>query len=275
VTTGHAGAPGGPAAGAAAVAVAACATARPLVLLLDIDGTLAPIVPRPEEARVPGATLATLGALAALPDTQLAFVTGRAPADARALAPVPGAWVVGNHGAERLAPDGAHLIDPAVAAFGPALRAAAAALAPVVAAVPGAWVEDKAWSLSVHLRQAAPTDAPHVAAAARAAAAHHGLRASDGKQVVELRAPVAVDKGTAGVALARTLGADAPGAAALAVGDDVTDEDLFRRARAELPRAVTVRVGDAGVATAAELRVDDPPAVAALLAALLAARAGP
>jgi trehalose 6-phosphate phosphatase len=114
-------------------------------------------------------------------------------------------------------------------------------------------------------------EAPRVAAAARAAAARFGLRAGDGKQVVELRAPVAVDKGTAGVALARLLGGDAPGAAVLAAGDDVTDEDLFRRARAELPRAVTVRVGDAA-ATDAEYRVDDPPAVAALLAAVLAAR---
>jgi trehalose-phosphatase len=133
-------------------------------------------------------------------------------------------------------------------------------------------VEDKGWSLSVHFRQADPADAPRVAEAARAAAARLGLRAHDGKQVVELRAPVAVDKGTAAVALARALGAERPGGAAFAAGDDVTDEDLFRRARAELPRALTVRVGDAGVATAAEFRVDDPPAVAALLAGLLAAR---
>jgi trehalose-phosphatase len=186
--------------------------------------------------------------------------------------PVSGAWVVGNHGAERVAPDGAHHVDPRVAAHAPALRAAAAALAPLAAAVPGVWVEDKEWSLSVHYRQAAPDDAPRVVAAARDAAARLGLRAGAGKAVVELRAPAAVDKGTAAVALARALGADAPTGAALAAGDDVTDEDMFRRARAELPRAVTVRVGPAGVETAAEHRADDPPAVAALLAALLDAR---
>jgi trehalose 6-phosphate phosphatase len=253
-------------------ALAACAAARPLVLLLDIDGTLAPIVPRPDEARVPDATLATLAALAALPDTHLALVTGRAPADGRRLVPVPGAWVVGNHGAERLAPDGTHEVDPRVAEHEAALRAAAGELATTTAAVPGAWVEDKGWSLSVHYRQTAPDLAPRVVEAARAAAARLGLRAGAGKQVVELRAPAAVDKGTAGVALARRVGADAHGGAAFAAGDDVTDEDLFRRARAELPRAVTVRVGPPGVGTAAEFRADDPPAVAALLAALLAAR---
>jgi trehalose-phosphatase len=252
--------------------VAASAAARPLVLLLDIDGTLAPIVSRPEEARVPDATLATLRALAGLPDTHLALVTGRAPDAGRRLVPVDGAWVVGNHGAERLAPDGAHLVDPLVAAYGPALRAAAAALAPVADTVPGAWVEDKGWSLSVHYRQAPAELAPRVVAAARETAARLGLRAGSGKQVVELRAPVEVDKGTAAVALARTLGADGPAGAVFAAGDDVTDEDLFRRARAELPRAVTVRVGPADVVTAAEHRVDDPAAIVGLLAALLAAR---
>jgi trehalose-phosphatase len=133
-------------------------------------------------------------------------------------------------------------------------------------------VEDKGWSLSVHFRQAAPDGAARIATAAREAAARFGLRAGDGKQVVELRAPVNVDTGTAAVARARTVGAGERDAAAFAAGDDVTDEDLFRRARAELPHAVTVRVGSAGVATAAEWRVDDPPAVAALLDALLAAR---
>ena len=180
--------------------------------------------------------------------------------------------MVGTLGYERLAPNGSHEVDPRVAAWGPALREAAAALAAVGADVPGAWVEDKGWSLSVHFRQVAPEAAPRVAEAARAAAARFGLRAGDGKQVVELRAPVAVDKGTAAVALARALGADGPGGAVLAAGDDVTDEDLFRRARAELPQAVTVRVGAPGVATAAEYRATDPPGVAALLEALLAAR---
>jgi len=251
-----------------------CAAAHPLVLLLDIDGTLAPIAPRPEDARVPDATRETLGALAALPGTHLALVTGRAPGSARALVPVAGAWVIGNHGAEQLAPDGAHTVDARVAAYGPALRAVAAELAPLAANVPGVWVEDKGWSLSLHYRQAAPADVPRVQEAARAAAGRAGLHAGDGKAVVELKAPVAVDKGTAALALALALGADGPTGMAFAAGDDVTDEDLFRRLRAGLPRTHTVRVGPAGVATAAECRVDDPPAFAALLAALLAARSG-
>lgn len=253
-------------------AVDRCAAARPLVLLLDVDGTLAPIVRRPEDARVPDATLATLAALAALDDTHLVLVTGRTPDSARRLVPIAGAWIVGNHGAEQLAPDGTHRVAPEVAAHGPTLRAAADALAPLAAAVPGVWVEDKGWSLSLHYRQAAPADWPRVAEATAAVAARFGLRAGGGKQVVELRAPVAVDKGTAGVALARTLGADAPAGAAIAAGDDVTDEDLFVRGRAELPRCVTVRVG--GGETAAEWRVEDPGEFAAVLGRVVEGRTG-
>lgn len=254
-------------------ALGAFAAARPRVLLLDVDGTLAPIVARPEDARVPAGMLAVLRALAAAPGTHVALVTGRAPADARRLVPVPGLWVVGNHGAERESPDGAVTVDPRVAAHAPALRAAVAELAAELAGVPGARVEDKAWSATAHFRLAAPADRGRVAGAARAAARRHGLAARDGKMVVELRAPAHVDKGTAALALLGILGADAPGAGVLAAGDDVTDEDLFRRLADARPGGhapVTVRVGADGAPTAAAYRVADPPALAALLRELAA-----
>jgi trehalose 6-phosphate phosphatase len=246
------------------------------VLLLDVDGTLAPIAPRPEDARVPPATLAVLRALADAPDTHLALVTGRAAADARRLVPLEHLWVVGNHGAEQVAPGGAHAVDPGVAAHAPALRHAVAELGAELAGVPGAWVEDKGWSASVHYRQVAPENAHRVVGAARAAGARGGLRAVGGKMVVELRAPVDVDKGTAGVALARALGAGAPGAAVFAAGDDVTDEDLFRRLADAWPgagRVLTVRVGAADAPTAAAHRVPDPGALLRVLEAVAAARA--
>lgn len=256
-------------------AVASLALARPLVFLLDVDGTLAPIAPRPEDARVPDATLGVLAALVARPHTRVALVTGRAAADARRLVPVPGLWVVGNHGAETEAPDGAVSVNPAVAALAPALRAAVADVAAAVAGVPGARVEDKRWSASVHVRLVAdPADAARVADAARAAAARHGLAARDGKRVVELRAPVDVDKGTAALALLGRLGALGAGAGVLAAGDDVTDEDLFRRLTDVRlgGRLVTVRVGPEGEPTAAGFRVADPAALLAVLAALAEGR---
>jgi trehalose 6-phosphate phosphatase len=105
-------------------------------------------------------------------------------------------------------------------------------------------------------------------------AASTGLRATEGKMVLELRPPVAVDKGTASLAFVRRVaGADA---AVLYVGDDRTDEDAFDALRREHPDAVTVRVAgsndDAHRTTSAELLVADVDAVRALLQRLLAPR---
>jgi trehalose 6-phosphate phosphatase len=142
--------------------------------------------------------------------------------------------------------------------------------------VPGATLEDKRWSLTLHYRTVA--DHAGVLAlgrAARAAAARHALDVRRGKKVFELRAPVRVDKGTAVLRLARELGADAPGAAALYAGDDVTDEDAFRALRAGLPSAVTVRVAaddaDAARDTSAEFTVLGLPAFREVLARLASA----
>jgi trehalose 6-phosphate phosphatase len=139
-----------------------------------------------------------------------------------------------------------------VAAAAPALAAAADELSDVTAHVRGVFVEDKRWSLSVHYRLSPPEWVPAVAAAVEDAALRHGLRLRPGKAVLELRAPVEVDKGTAALALARRLGADASAGSALFVGDDVTDEDAFRALRAGLPGAVTVRVLDPDASTPPE-----------------------
>jgi trehalose-phosphatase len=110
----------------------------------------------------------------------------------------------------------------------------------------------------------------------------HSLRCIVGKQVSELRPPVDVNKGTAILDLARSLGivgdqsAAARVGAALYVGDDRTDEDAFRLLRAARPDSVTVHVGGGTLATgeqtAAEFLVPDPQAVLRLLVWLTAAR---
>ncbi|MFL5578277.1 MAG: trehalose-phosphatase [Gemmatimonadaceae bacterium] len=246
----------------------------PIVLMLDVDGTLAPIVARPEDAAVPDETRRLLAALAARPDVQVAIVSGRAPADAARVVGLDGLWVVGNHGAEVVAPSGEATVDPLVAPYRDAVAAAARELADPVAAVAGATLEDKRLSLTIHWRRVAdPAGIATLERLAAAAAARHALALHSGKAVFELRPPVRVNKGTAVLALARRLGAGASGAGALFAGDDVTDEDAFRALRAELPRAVTILVapdeerargGDGGPApplTAAEFAV---PGVAAL-----------
>ena len=245
--------------------LAALAAASPLVVLLDVDGTLAPIAPRPEDARVPAETRAALRRLAARRDTRVAILTGRVASDARAMVDVGGPLVVGNHGAERIEPDGSVCVDEAVAPFEAALARAAAELTARLAAIPGVLIEFKRWSLAVHYRLADHALLPEITSVVSEAASREGLRRGEGKEVFELRPPADVNKGTAALALLRRFGAPATGRGVLFAGDDVTDEDAFRRLAAEAPQAFTVRVGALDAETAARFVVDDPAAVRALL----------
>jgi trehalose-phosphatase len=248
----------------------------PLVLLLDVDGTLAPIVSRPEEAEVPGETRRTLAALAARPGVHLIVVSGRAAADARRLAGAPGVWTVGNHGLETIAPDGSLEVDEHAIDFRQRVADAARRLRVQLGAVPGVLVEDKTWTLSVHYRLADPAVEPRVREAVDGAADHAGLRVLGGKMVVELRPPVEIHKGTAALALVRRLVQRPEEASILCAGDDRTDEDMFVAVRAAFPRAVTVRVAggsdEAHRVTAAEVVVPDVESVRLILETLLAAR---
>jgi len=252
--------------------LAALARAQPLLLLFDIDGTLAPIVAHPDDARVPADTAVTLETLARMPGVRVAFVTGRAVADARRLIDLPGAWLVGNHGAETRDADGDVVVHVEVAAYAAALRAAVDRLRVALADVPDAAVEDKALSVTVHYRRVARERVPEVAAAVDRVADELGLARRSGKEVLELRAPVAVDKGTAVRALIERLGGREPDAAVVFAGDDVTDEDAFVALNALRPDAMTIRVGALSEPTAARYVVNDPAALAALLERLWAAR---
>lgn len=248
---------------------------RPLLLMLDVDGTLAPIVRDPALATVPDATRRTLAALAARPDVFVALVSGRSAHDARRVVGVHGVWTVGNHGAEVLSPSGELTVDADVSRYAQAIADAAKSLAPIVDEIPGAVLEDKTWTLSIHYRNADADAIPRLRAAVEAIAAGRNLRMTDGKKIFEVRPPVRTDKGTAVARLAGQLGAHGPTASLLFAGDDVTDEDAFRILRAEYPHAVTIHVGD-DPNTSAEFsmpRLDDLRIVLDRIAADTASRA--
>src|SRR5688572_20757538 len=78
----------------------------PLSILLDIDGTLAPIAPRPEQAKVPADTCKALEHLIDIPGAHVAVVTGRSVQDARRMVPLDGLGIIGNHGFEVLGESG-------------------------------------------------------------------------------------------------------------------------------------------------------------------------
>jgi trehalose-phosphatase len=259
-----------------AAALGARLRGTPFVILLDVDGTLAPIAPHPDQAAVPARTKEILRALALARGVHVALVSGRAAADARTRVGVAGLWVLGNHGLEMIDPDGVASEDERVRAYRGALSRVANTLAPSLSRWPGSYIEDKRLTLSVHYRQAGVEAATPIGELVRVAAAENGLRVTEGSMVFEVRPPVAVDKGTAVRGLAERLGAGEPNASIVYAGDDLTDEDAMRALRAWRPQAVTIHVrGVAGMDSAAELVVESPAALAVWLESLAGVRGAP
>lgn len=242
-------------------------------VLLDVDGTLAPITTHASETAVPEATRAAVAAVVARFGL-VACVTGRRTADARALVGVEGLHYVGGHGVEILrAGEETPEVRPEIAAWEPRVRAfAEASIANGTgSAAAGLRLEDKGPIQALHWRGAddeAASEAVAEEIGVRAEA--EGLVLHRGRMVLELRPPVPFDKGAA----VRWLLGDRPLRAALYAGDDRTDVDAFDGLRAlrdegVLGAAVCVAVADVGVsatvADAADLTVDGTDGVRVLL----------
>jgi trehalose-phosphatase len=238
----------------------------PLVVMLDVDGTLAPIVERFDQAAVPAETRRTIATLVGHADVHVALVSGRSAAVARRMVGVGNLWVAGNHGFEIEGPNGEDLADPSVYRFREVIATAVARLQPLVGAMHGVIVENKAITLSVHWRLADPAIGPMLREAVEQVSHPLGLRITEGKRIYEIRPPALIDKGTAVLALAERLTDGRDDASILFAGDDVTDEDAIRALRRHHPRAVTVRIlGEESTATEAEFSLGDTHAMRAFL----------
>ena len=251
----------------------------PFLVALDIDGTLAPIAPTPEQAAVPPATRRILERLTRLPNVHVAFVTGRAARDGQRLVDVSNSWTIGNHGIELIDPHGALRVTGAAEAYAAVIARAVQLLRDRLSGYRGVLVEDKTWTVSVHFRLADPDVAPNVEREVNRIAGELGLRELAGKKIFELRPPIAIHKGIALLDLGTSLGVfrgDAVTGSLLYAGDDRTDEDAFRVLPPPPANAVTVHVGTAelpdGGRTIAELLLDDPAAVHEFLVWLAEAR---
>ncbi len=239
------------------------ATRGRVLVAMDFDGTLAPLVDEPMDARALPGTEELLTALAELPDTLVAIISGRALATLRELSGMGDPLVlIGSHGVEA-----SH--HPRAPGADTAERARFAALdqdlQELLSAHPRARIERKPHSLVLHTRGLPEAEAEAAVRAAEAVVARHtGLVVTPGKGVLEM-ATQHVGKGTALRDLASERGVDA----VLFVGDDVTDEQAFEVLH---PPDVSVRVG-AGQ-TRAQHRVADECQVQELLRALLTRRQG-
>jgi trehalose 6-phosphate synthase/phosphatase len=237
---------------------------RPAVaLFLDYDGTLTPIVNRPEDARLSEATRKTLAEAARTPNLDVVVVSGRALEDVRTMVGVNGLTYVGNHGFEIEGPGLAYRHEGAEA-FRARLDRAADELGTI--GVEGGWVERKGLTLSYHLRQVAVGERDRAQRLAEAVLRRRRLRVTSGALVVEGRPTVDWHKGRAVLhVLVHRHGADWPARIrALYIGDDVTDEDAFGSLRG-IGRSIRVSPLPPAIPTAADFRLPDPEAVVHLL----------
>jgi len=240
------------------------------VLLLDFDGTLAPIVSRPELAGMPERTRAALERLLRRGDVTIAVVSGRGLSDARERAGLAGVAYAGNHGMEIEGPGFRHVHAEAAAAR-PRLDRVVDRLAAPLAAVPGAILEDKGLTLSVHDRMVPAERVEEVRRAVAAAVeGEEGLRLTEGKRVLEVRPAVQWHKGRAVEFLLDALHPP-PEAPVIYLGDDVTDEDAFRVLAGSVAGEGVIVADPVPAGTAARSFLRSPEEVAALLEALAAA----
>ena len=256
--------------------IASMLRGTPLVIMLDIDGTLCDLVVHADSAVVPDAVRTALVALEARRSdgVHVALVTGRSVADAQRMIGVNGIPIYGNHGMERLLSDGTTHGPDGFDADEARMRTATAELTRLTAEFPGTGVEDKRFSLSVHFRNMDEKLAPEFVQRASQIVERNGLRPSPGKCVINVVTMTGRNKGGAVREIIEEAAAswpDEPIQSILFVGDDVTDEDAFLALRPD-SNAVTVRVGDAAAQSAARYSLDDPRAVRELLEALASTR---
>jgi trehalose 6-phosphate phosphatase len=223
-------------------------------VLLDVDGTLAPIVERPEDATVPDETRKEVERLAGR-YALVACISGRPAADARRIVGLDNVEYVGVHGLES---------HPGVPEYSPQLEK-------LIETVDWPWrVETKAGvTAAFHYREVEDEEAREAVERVVQTAEELGLAAQRGRKVVEVRPPIDVDKGTATRALLADRGLDR----ALYAGDDTTDLDAFRGLdEAALDVAVKVAVGspemNPRLLTEADFVVDGPGELLFLLRTL-------
>jgi trehalose 6-phosphate phosphatase len=242
-------------------ALAALMRRRPL-LAFDFDGTLAPIVARPEDARVPATVAARLAVLALrLP---VAIVTGRAIGDVRHRLGFDPQYLVGNHGAE----DDHHDADDSeqlMHALDPLRRLVEAERGAL--AVHGVDVEDKGLSMALHYRLSPQPQAALALIEALVAQLPPTLQVFAGKMVVNAIASRAPDKADA----VRRLQARCSAGSVFFAGDDINDEPVFEAATR---RWLTVRIGRDERPSRARFFLDDIDQVAPVLERMLACTPG-
>lgn len=228
------------------------------VLIFDFDGTLAPIVSHPNDAKIPAQTAQYLMTMSR--SWPIAVVTGRSVEDVRKKLGFTPDFLFGNHGAERsgrLTPH--HLHENLNACRQWLVTHRSSLLAHQV------WVEDKGLSLALHYRQSENPVKTRAWLHELMRSATENSFLSDGHMVLNIVSTHAPDKGDA----LQTILQESGVTNALVVGDDENDEAAFAKAP---EHAVTVRIGAPGVRTGARFGLSGQKQVNSLLTILMIQR---
>ena len=238
-----------------ALAAICCRHGRPWLLGVDVDGTLAPIVSRPEQARLEPLAREVIERLVETPGVVVAVVSGRPLSDLRHRFEIPaGAILIGSHGAEI-----GTEVDHPTPEEALLMQATATELETIRAGLDGSWIEHKPLAVAFHVRQADDHEGEiALGGLKRTFEGVPGVTMHRGHKVLEL----AVRPTSKLLAFGQLLSRLEP-ATALFIGDDASDEGVFGSLR---DADLSIKVGPGP--TAARHRVGGPTEVVALLDAM-------
>lgn len=235
-----------------------------LALLLDYDGTLAPIAPHPDLATLPLETKHTLQRLSNMSDVYIAIISGRNVENVKNMVGIEGITYAGNHGLEILHPDGSKFVHPMPMELQESVVHLLKALQEQVCK-DGAWVENKGPLLTLHYRETPITLRPGLVEQASKLITAAGFTPAPAHCALEARPPVEWDKGRASIYILRTaFGLDwSERIRIIYAGDDLTDEDAMLALKG---MAATFRIASSSIIkTSAERRLSSTDSVLAML----------
>jgi trehalose-phosphatase len=239
---------------------------KPLMLLLDYDGTLAPIAQTPDQALIPESTRTLLEKFVKIPQCKAVIVSGRAWEDVKKMVGIKNIIYVGNHGLEISGP-GNHFENAYFPKYRKALNRVIAKLAKPLMDMPEVLIEDKKITLSIHVRRLDPVKKPIfkkvLSKIIGPFVRSKSLKLRAGKEVYELLPPIEWDKGKAVSWILRSnKNAETDqDLVVIYIGDDQTDEDAFRALK---KKAITINIGFSRY-TSAEYFLESPQEVGKFL----------
>jgi trehalose 6-phosphate phosphatase len=243
--------------------------ARHILFLSDFDGTLAPIVERPEMALLSNEIRLALQSLARQSHITMGIISGRALTDLKEKVKIEGIIYAGNHGFEIEGP-GLFFINPITEEIKPFFRIVKQVLTLTLNSIKGVFIEDKGLTLSVHYRQVkeeeTETVKDTVEKVIKGSAISKLFKITSGKKVYEVRPSINWDKGKAIRLLMKRYGKGGrqSGLLPIYLGDDLTDEDGFRVIE-KYGKGISVHIGEVNSCSIASYYLKSPDEVGQFL----------